>query len=444
MFKTLRNAFKVKDIRKRLLFTLLCLVVVRIGSQMPVPGIDRDQINAFLANLTQLDFLNAITGGSFESLSIFALSITPYITSSIIIQLLTIAIPSLEEMQKEGEDGRKKIAAYTRYVTIILAIIESTAMAIGFGRAGYMEDYNFLNTLVVVISLTAGASFLMWLGEKITDYGIGNGISIILLFNIVSRMPSDIINLFKTHVVGASSVMNGVIATILIVGIIVGLTVYIVVLNDAVRKIPVQYAQKIQGRRLVGGSGSNIPLKVNTGGVMPVIFASSILQTPIVVCSFLGIQPASGEGASVGQKILKVLNQGAWCNFSSWGEAKYTLGLVLYILLLVFFAYFYTSITFNPIEVANNLKKAGGFIPGIRPGRPTSDYLNKVLNSIIFIGAIGLIIAAIIPIICAGVFNANVSFGGTSLIIVVGVVLETINQLESMMLERHYTGFLND
>ncbi|MDY6325605.1 MAG: preprotein translocase subunit SecY [Catonella sp.] len=444
MFKTLRNAFKVKDIRKRLLFTLLCLVVVRIGSQMPVPGIDRDQINAFLANLTQLDFLNAITGGSFESLSIFALSITPYITSSIIIQLLTIAIPSLEEMQKEGEDGRKKIAAYTRYVTIILAIIESTAMAIGFGRAGYMEDYNFLNTLVVVISLTAGASFLMWLGEKITDYGIGNGISIILLFNIVSRMPSDIINLFKTHVVGASSVMNGVIATILIVGIIVGLTVYIVVLNDAVRKIPVQYAQKIQGRRLVGGSGSNIPLKVNTGGVMPVIFASSILQTPIVICSFLGIQPASGEGASVGQKILKVLNQGAWCNFSSWGEAKYTLGLVLYILLLVFFAYFYTSITFNPIEVANNLKKAGGFIPGIRPGRPTSDYLNKVLNSIIFIGAIGLIIAAIIPIICAGVFNANVSFGGTSLIIVVGVVLETINQLESMMLERHYTGFLND
>ena len=257
-------------------------------------------------------------------------------------------------------------------------------------------------------------------------------------------MPSDIINLFKTHVVGASSVMNGVIATILIVGIIVGLTVYIVVLNDAVRKIPVQYAQKIQGRRLVGGSGSNIPLKVNTGGVMPVIFASSILQTPIVICSFLGIQPASGEGASVGQKILKVLNQGAWCNFSSWGEAKYTLGLVLYILLLVFFAYFYTSITFNPIEVANNLKKAGGFIPGIRPGRPTSDYLNKVLNSIIFIGAIGLIIAAIIPIICAGVFNANVSFGGTSLIIVVGVVLETINQLESMMLERHYTGFLND
>lgn len=444
MFATIRNALKLKDIRKRLLFTLLCLVVVRIGSQMPVPGIDRDQINAFLAQITQLDFLNAITGGSFESLSIFALSITPYITSSIIIQLLTIAIPSLEEMQKEGEDGRKKLAAYTRYVTIILALIESTAMAVGFGRAGYMQEFNFINTIVVIISLTAGASFLMWLGEKITDFGVGNGISIILLFNIVSRMPSDIINLFKTHVAGASSVMNGVIATILIVGIMVGLIVYIVVLNDAIRKIPVQYAQKIQGRRLVGGSGSNIPLKVNTGGVMPIIFASSILQTPIVICSFLGIQPASGKGASIGQKILKVLNQGAWCNFSSWGEAKYTIGLVLYILMLVFFAYFYTSITFNPLEVATNMKKAGGFIPGIRPGRSTSDYLTKVLNSIIFIGAVGLIIAAVIPILCAGVFNANVSFGGTSLIIVVGVVLETMKQIESMMLERHYTGFLSD
>jgi preprotein translocase subunit SecY len=444
MFSTIRNALKVKDIRNRLLFTLLCLVAVRIGSQIPVPGIDRDQVHAFLAQISQMEFLNAITGGSLESLSIFALSITPYITSSIIIQLLTIAIPRLEEMQKEGEDGRKKLAAYTRYVTIILAVVESTVMAIGFGRAGYMNDYNFLSTIVVVFCLTAGASFLMWLGEKITDFGVGNGISMILLFNIVSRMPGDILNLFRTHVKGASSVMNGVIATILIVGIIVGLIVYIVVLNDATRNIPVQYAQKIQGRRLVGGSGSSIPLKVNTGGVMPIIFASSILQTPIVICSFMGIQPASGSGASIGQKILKVLNQGAWCNFSSLGEAKYTLGLVLYIAMLIFFAYFYTSITFNPIEVATNMKKAGGFIPGIRPGRPTSDYLTKVLNSIIFIGAVGLIIAALIPIVCAGVFHANVSFGGTSLIIVVGVVLETMKQIESRMLERHYTGFLSD
>lgn len=443
MIKAIRNALKVKDIRGRILFTLLCLGVVRLGSQLPVPGIDRAQISGFLQQITQLDFLNAITGGSFESLSIFALSITPYITSSIIMQLLTIAIPSLEEMQKEGEDGRKKIASFTRYLTVILALVESIAMAIGFGRSGYLENYAFLPVVVVVLSLTAGSAFLMWLGEKITDKGVGNGISIILLVNIVSRMPSDIITLFRTFVLGGSTVINKVIAAILIVGIIVALTVYIIVLNDATRKIPVQYAQKLQGRRLVGGSGSAIPLKVNTAGVMPIIFASSIMQTPIIVARFMGVEPASGAGATFGQKILKVLNQGAWCNFSSLGEAKYTVGLVLYLAMLVFFAYFYTSITFNPLEIANNMKKQGGFIPGIRPGRPTSDYLTKVLNAVIFIGAMGLAIAALVPILAAGLFGANVSFGGTSLIIVVGVILETMKQIESMMLERHYKGFLN-
>ena len=444
MIKAIRNALKVKDIRERILFTLLCLAVVRLGSQLPIPGIDRSKISDFLSQITQLSFLNAITGGSFEQLSIFALSITPYITSSIIMQLLTIAIPRLEEIQKEGEDGRKKIAAATRYVTVALALIESIAMAIGFGRSGYLENYSVLSVVVITLTLTAGSAFLMWIGEKITDRGVGNGISIILLVNIVSRMPSDIINLFKTYVIGGTTVINKVIAAILIVVVIVALTIYIIVLNDAIRKIPVQYAQKLQGRRLVGGSGSNIPLKVNTGGVMPIIFASSILQTPIIICRFLGIQPKSGAGATLGEKILKVLNQQAWCNFTSWGEAKYTLGLVLYVIMIIFFAYFYTSITFNPLEIANNMKKSGGFIPGIRPGRPTSDYLTKVLNSIIFIGACGLIIAALVPIVCSGVFGADVSFGGTSLIIVVGVILETMKQIESMMLERHYKGFLND
>ena len=345
MIKAIRNALKVKDIRERILFTLLCLAVVRLGSQLPIPGIDRSKISDFLSQITQLSFLNAITGGSFEQLSIFALSITPYITSSIIMQLLTIAIPRLEEIQKEGEDGRKKIAAATRYVTVALALIESIAMAIGFGRSGYLENYSVLSVIVITLTLTAGSAFLMWIGEKITDRGVGNGISIILLVNIVSRMPSDIINLFKTYVVGGTTVINKVIAAILIVAIIVALTVYIIVLNDAIRKIPVQYAQKLQGRRLVGGSGSNIPLKVNTGGVMPIIFASSILQTPIIICRFLGIQPKSGAGATLGEKILKVLNQQAWCNFSSWGEAKYTLGLILYVVMIIFFAYFYTSIT---------------------------------------------------------------------------------------------------
>ena len=444
MIKAIRNALKVKDIRERILFTLLCLAVVRLGSQLPIPGIDRSKIADFLSQITQLSFLNAITGGSFEQLSIFALSITPYITSSIIMQLLTIAIPRLEEIQKEGEDGRKKIAAATRYVTVALALIESVAMAIGFGRSGYLENYSVLSVIVITLTLTAGSAFLMWIGEKITDRGVGNGISIILLVNIVSRMPADVINLFKTYVIGGTTVINKVIAAIMIVVIIIALTIYIIVLNDAIRKIPVQYAQKLQGRRLVGGSGSNIPLKVNTGGVMPIIFASSILQTPIIICRFLGIQPKSGAGATLGEKILKVLNQQAWCNFSSWGEAKYTLGLILYVVMIIFFAYFYTSITFNPLEIANNMKKSGGFIPGIRPGRPTSDFLTKVLNSIIFIGACGLTVAALIPIICSGVFGADVSFGGTSLIIVVGVILETMKQIESMMLERHYKGFLND
>ena len=444
MIKAIRNALKVKDIRERILFTLLCLAVVRLGSQLPIPGIDRSRISEFLNQITQLSFLNAITGGSFEQLSIFALSITPYITSSIIMQLLTIAIPRLEEIQKEGEEGRKKIATATRYVTVALALIESIAMAIGFGRSGYLENYSVLSVIVITLTLTAGSAFLMWIGEKITDKGVGNGISIILLVNIVSRMPSDIINLFRTYVIGGTTVINKVIAAILIVVVIVALTVYIIVLNDAIRKIPVQYGQKLQGRRLVGGSGSNIPLKVNTGGVMPIIFASSILQTPIIICRFLGIQPKSGAGATLGEKILKVLNQQAWCNFTSWGEAKYTLGLVLYVVMIIFFAYFYTSITFNPLEIANNMKKSGGFIPGIRPGRPTSDYLNKVLNSIIFIGACGLTVAALVPIVFSGVFGADVSFGGTSLIIVVGVILETMKQVESMMLERHYKGFLND
>lgn len=444
MIKTIRNALKVKDIRQRLLFTFITLIVIRLGSQLPVPGIDRDQIAGFLAQITQLDFFNAITGGSFEQLSIFALSITPYITSSIIMQLLTIAIPKLEEMQKEGEEGRKKIASYTRYVTVILALVESTAMAIGFGGSGYLENYTFLSVLVVAISLTAGSAFLMWLGEKITDRGVGNGISIILLINIVSRIPSDVIGLFREYVIGAASVINGVIGAVIILAVIIGMVVFIVLLQGGERRIPVQYAKKVQGRKMVGGQTSHIPLKVNTSGVIPVIFAGSLLQTPIIICRFLGIYPASGRGASFGQKILKIMNQSDWCNFTNFGEAKYTLGLLVYIALLVFFAYFYTSITFNPLEIANNMKKQGGFIPGIRPGRPTSDYLTKVLNSIIFIGAIGLTIAAVVPIFFSGVFGANVSFSGTSLIIIVGVILETMKQIESMMLVRHYKGFLND
>lgn len=445
MFETVRNAFKIKDLRNKIFYTLIALVIVRIGSQLPVPGVDASFISEWFNNQNSLDFINQLTGGSLETMSIFALNITPYITASIIIQLLTIAIPKLEELQKDGEEGRKKLAEYTRYVTIALSVIESAAMAIGFGRSGYLtEGVTFTSVSVIIVSLTAGSAYLMWLGEQITDKGVGNGISIILLYNIVSRMPSDMASLYEKFVSGANNATNGLIGAVVILAVLIGMVVFIVILSDGERRINVQYSKKTQGRKLVGGQSSHIPLKVNTAGVIPVIFAGSLFSMPIVVAGFAGIQPASGAGASLGQKILKVLNQNSWCNFDSFSEFKYTLGLVVYIVLLIFFAYFYTSITFNPNEISINMKKQGGFIPGIRPGKPTTDYLTKVLNNIIFIGAVGLSFVAIVPIFFSGAFGADVSFGGTSLIIIVGVVLETLKQIESQMLVRHYRGFISD
>ena len=442
MFKTFVNALKIKDIRTKLLFTLLCLIIVRIGCQLPVPGVDRTYFAYWMATQTGLGFLNTLTGGSFSQMSIFALNISPYITSSIIIQLLTIAIPKLEEMQKDGETGRKKIAEYTRYVTIGLAVFESVMMTIGFNNSGLLTgDSLFVNILVITASFTAGSAFLMWLGEQITEKGIGNGISVILLINIVASLPTDFTGLYNQFIVGADNVVKAVIAAIIIIAVVIALVVLVVLLQDATRRISVQYAKKMQGRKMVGGQSSHIPLKVNTAGVIPVIFASSLMQTPIIVSSLFGVY---GKRGTAWEKVLYLLNQQNWCDFSSWGEFKYTLGLVLYLALLIFFAYFYTSVTFNPMEVANNLKKQGGFIPGIRPGRPTTEYLTKVLNYIILIGAVCLAVISIIPIFFAGAFNAQVSFGGTSIIIIVGVVLEIIRQVETMMRERHYKGFLSN
>ena len=438
MLKTFRKAFQIEDIRKKIIYTFLMLIVVRIGSQLPTPGVDPTYIQNFFANQTgeAFNFFNAFTGGSFERMSVFALSITPYITSSIIMQLLTIAIPKLEEMQKEGADGRKKIATITRYVTVVLALIQSTAMAVGFGRQGLLVEYNFVNAAVVVIALTAGSAFLMWIGERITEKGVGNGISIVLLINILSRVPSDLTRLYEQFMKGKSLAKAGL-AGVIILAIIIFLVVFVIILQDGERRIAVQYSQKIQGRKNFGGRSSNIPLKVNTAGVIPVIFASSLMQTPIIIASFLG----KGNGTGIGNEILRGLNSENWSNPD---QLKYSWGLLVYILLTVFFAYFYTSITFNPLEIANNMKKSGGFIPGIRPGKPTVDYLTKILNKIIFIGVCGLILVQIVPFFFNGVFNASVSFGGTSLIIIVGVVLETIKQIESQMLVRNYKGFLNN
>ena len=437
MFETLKSVFKVTEMRRKLLYLIWMIFVIRIGSQLPVPGVDSDFFKQWFESNTgdAFNFFDAFTGGSFTQMSIFALNITPYITSSIIIQLLTIAIPALEEMQRDGEEGRKKLTAITRYVTVGLALFESVAMAIGFGRQGMIPNMSFLKGIVVVASLTAGSAMLMWLGERITEKGIGNGISIVLTINIVSRIPSDMSLLYENFVKG-KTIAKGMLAACIIAVIILFVVVLVLILNGAERRIPVQYSRKMVGRKMMGGQSTNIPLKVNTAGVIPVIFASSIMSFPSIIAQFAG----KGNGTGIGSEILRGLSSNNWCNPS---QIQYSWGLIVYVVLCVFFAYFYTSITFNPLEVADNIKKQGGFIPGIRPGKPTSDYLTKILNYIIFIGAVGLVIVAVIPFFFNGVFGADVSFGGTSIIIIVGVILETVKQVESQLLVRNYKGFLN-
>lgn len=440
MLKNLKNALKVKDVRKRLYYTFFMLIIVRLGSQLPIPFCDADTVSSITSQFSDgaFSFYDAITGGSMENMSVFALSITPYITSSIIMQLLTIAIPKLDEMHREGEEGRKKIASITRYVTVALSLIESTAMAIGFGSQGLFGDRSDLTDLhywgaviTAIATMTAGSAVLMWIGEQITEKGVGNGISIVLAINIISGIPSDIVSLYTQFWSGASSIGGKLLSAFLIIAIMLAIIAFIVVLQDATRKINVQYSKKVQGNKVYGGQTSSIPLRVNTAGVIPIIFASSLMQFPVVIASFFG-------------------NSGTWTNYlttSGWFDTsnmKYTIGFVVYIILIVFFAYFYTSITFNPIEVSNNIKKQGGFIPGIRPGKPTTEYLNRILNYVIFIGAVGLIIVATVPILASGLANANVSFGGTSLIIIVGVILETLKSIESMGVVRNYRGFLGN
>ena len=438
MLKTLQNAWRVVEIRKKLIFTFLMLVVIRFGSELPIPGVRTDFFANFFANQSNdaFGFFNTMTGGSFTSMSIFALSITPYITSSIIIQLLTIAIPKLEEMQREGEDGRKKIAEYTRYLTVGLALVESIAMAVGFGGQGLLIKFDVWSVIIAVVTMTAGSAFLMWIGERITDKGVGNGISIVLLFNIVSSLPEDVNTIYTKFLRGKNI---GVLVTTLVIILpdVIAMVVFVVILQDGERRIPVQYSKKMVGRKMVGGQASNIPLKVNTAGVMPVIFASSIMSFPVVIAQFF-----KPDYTTIPGKILMVLNSSYWFRPEM---PKYSIGLVIYLVLIVLFAYFYTSITFNPLEVANNMKKSGGFIPGVRPGKPTSDYLNKILNYIILVGAAGLIVISVIPIMISGLFSVNrMSFMGTSLIIIVSVILETIKAVESQLIVRNYKGFLND
>ena len=437
MIKSLRNAWRVEDIRKRILFTLAMIVVIRVGAQIPVPGTNPSAVQEIFAGLQNdaFNIFNSFTGKSLENFSILALSITPYITASIIVELLTIAIPKLEELQRDGQDGRKKITQITRYTTVGLALIEGTAMALSFGRSGLFTTYNAFYVIVCVLVLTAGTAFLMYTGEQITDKGVGNGISIVLVVNILSGIPEEIGVVF-TKFTSGRSIPAAIVMSIIVVAFILAIVMFVVWLHEAQRKIPVQYSGRIRGSNALGGQTSNIPLKVLTASVIPVIFASSLMSLPAMIAQFVGADvyqhPFWGH-------VIRVLSSSYWFNFSTKTSWVYSFGVLIYIGLIYLFAYFYTSITFNPVEVADNLKKQAGFIPGIRPGKPTSDYLQSVLNYIVFIGATGLSIVALIPIIIGGVFSiGRISFLGTSLIIIVGVILETLQNIEGRMVDRAY------
>ncbi|MBN2222301.1 MAG: preprotein translocase subunit SecY [Vallitaleaceae bacterium] len=425
MFSTLRDAFKVEDLRKKILYTLLMFVVIRIGASIPIPGINNAYLQSVFAanNLDLMGMLDAFSGGAFQNMTLFALGIIPYINSSIIMNLLTIAIPALEEMQKEGEDGRKKIAKITRYGTVVLALVQATAISISLQNIFY--SFNVFTVIIAVAAMTAGTAFLMWIGERITENGIGNGISLIITINILSRLPSGVMLVVDQIKGGKYLAVAGILVVFL------AMVVVVILIQLGERRINVQYAKRVQGRKVYGGQSTHIPLKVNMAGVIPVIFASSLLQFPSIITSFFTQNP-TGFWATV----LK------WLNYYSLKD-NYGVAAIVYFVLIILFAYFYTAIIFNPFEVANNLKKNGGFILGIRPGRPTVDYLTNILNRMVFIGATILGLIALAPILLSFVTKTQINFGGTSLIIVVGVAIETVKQIESQLVMRHYKGFLN-
>lgn len=430
--KTLKKVWCTKELRNRILFTLIMLVFIRMVSQITVSGVNSEFLKSYFGDNEAFNLMNAFTGGGLERLSVFALGVTPYITSSIIIQLFTISFPRLEQLAKEGESGRKKLTKYTQYVTLVLSLVSSISMVIGF-RNQMLITKNYLTYAVVVATLTGGSMILVWLGNRITEKGIGNGISMILLFNILSRMPQDMKTLYECFMQGKAW------TKMTMAGLVIAMTIVVVIcltliLNSAERRIPVVYTQKMQGRRFAGDGASNIPMKVNTAGVMPVIFATSLMTFPALILGLLGKTP-NGIWATV----TKALNSNNWFDPSDWLP---TVGYILYVLLLIFFAYYYTTITFNSAEIANNLKKAGATIPGKRPGKDTELYLQKILKHVIMIGVIGLLIVCTIPLVISGVTGANVSFGGTSLIIIVSVILEAVKQGKSMLSMKNANTFL--
>ena len=424
MLTTLRNAWKIPDIRKKITFTLIMLLVFRLGSAIPVPFMDKAAIAQLFAASDGgiLQFLDLMAGGTFSQFSIFATNIYPYITASIVIQLLTIAIPKLEELAKEGEEGKKKITKYTRYGAMVLAGIQAIGYTFGLFSTALDPGATGLQKTIVIISLIAGTAFLMWIGELITAKGIGNGISLIIFVGIISKLPGEIFKIFQLVGTGELNIIK-----VLVFGLVFLIIIALVIaLQEGERRVPVQYAKRVVGRKMYGGQSTHIPVKVSMAGVMPVIFASSLLALPQTIALF------SKGGAS------------EW--ITKWLTPQGSIGIWVYtifnIVLIMFFTYFYTAIQFNTVEYAKNLQQNGGFVPGIRPGRPTSEHLNKVVTRITFVGGLSLAILASLPIILSKLFSMKVNFGGTAIIIVVGVALETVKQIESQMLMRHYKGFL--
>ena len=429
MLQTLKNAWKIPELRKKMLYTLLMLVIFRLGSYIPVPGLTADAVAELMGGFSEgmQGLLNNFSGGALERGSIFAMSISPYINASIIMQLLTVAIPALERLAKEGEEGRKKISSYTRYVTVILGFLQATGLYFGL-RNVLVGGPGFMNYLMLTLSFTAGTAFLMWLGEQITEKGIGNGISLLIFAGIVARGPAAIQSLRASLVTAEGMSIQSVITLIAILAIAVLAIAFVVLMNDAERRIPVQYAKRVVGRKMYGGQSTHIPIKVSMAGVMPIIFAVSIMSFPQTINMFI-----NGDS----------MPTGFWGTVLSLFQQTHPFYIVAYFLLILFFTYFYTAIQFNPIEISNNMKKNGGFIPGIRPGKPTSDFIARILSKITLFGALFLAVIAIFPILLACVPNlSGISIGGTSLLIIVGVALETVKQMVSQMLMRHYKGFL--
>ena len=445
MFTTIKNAFKIPDLRKRIFFTLIMLIIFRFGAQIPVPNLSREAMQQFLGGggTDLFSLFNVFTGGAFANATVMALGVSPYINASIIVQLLTVAIPALERLAKEGFEGRKKINKITRYLGVILAFVQGAGLYVTLLNMERMPGSNldviindgWLTFFIITLTFTAGTAFIVWLGEIITEKGLGNGVSMIIYAGIVSSIPTGILTIYNQFLAGGLSI-KGIIVSLAILVVAILAIVFVVMFNSAERKIPVQYAKRVVGRKMYGGQSTNIPIKVVMAGVMPIIFASSIMAFPATIVRLAsgGNLPTSG----LGEILLGFLSAGYG---PSWTDIIYS---VIYFLLIIFFTYFYTSIQFNPIEIANNMKKSGGYIPGYRPGKPTSDFIMGVANRLNLVGAIFLGIIAILPIVIGAVFGiSSLQLGGTSLLIMEGVALETVKQIESQMTMRHYKGFLD-